>query len=42
VQPYLDTLKGMELPPRRPKGDPGNQARANAVASRLRAQKVGG
>jgi len=42
VQPYLDTLKGMELPPRRPKGDPANQVRANAVAMRLRAQKVGG
>lgn len=39
--PYLDALKGMELPPRRPKGDPGNQARANAVAQRLRAIKVG-
>lgn len=39
--PYLDALKGMELPPRRPKGDPGNQARANAVAARLRAIKVG-
>ena len=41
TQPYLDTLKGMELPPRRPKGDPGNQARANAVAQRLRAVKIG-
>jgi len=41
VQPYLDELKGMELPPRRPKGDPGNQARANAVAVRLRARKIG-
>lgn len=41
AQPYLDELKGMELPPRRPKGDPGNQARANAVAARLRARKVG-
>ena len=41
TQPYLDALKGMELPPRRPKGDPGNQARAQAVASRLRALKVG-
>jgi hypothetical protein len=41
VQPYLDELKGMELPPRRPKGDPGNQARANAVAARLRARKIG-
>jgi hypothetical protein len=39
--PYLDALKSMELPPRRPKGDPGNQARAQAVAMRLRAIKVG-
>jgi hypothetical protein len=41
AQPYLDALKGMDLPPRRPKGDPGNQARANAVAVKLRAMKVG-
>lgn len=41
TQPYLDALKSMELPPRRPKGDPGNQARAQAVAMRLRALKVG-
>lgn len=40
VGPYLDELKGMELPPRRPKGDPGNQARANAVAQKLRARKL--
>lgn len=39
--PYLDALKGMDLPPRRPKGDPGNQARANAVAAKLRSMKVG-
>jgi len=39
--PYLDLLKGMQLPPRRPKGDPGNQARAAAVANALRAVKVG-
>ncbi len=38
--PYLDAIKGMELPPRRPKGDPGNQARANAVATRLRQIKL--
>jgi hypothetical protein len=41
VAPYLDALKSMELPPRRPKGDPANQARAQAVAMRLRALKVG-
>lgn len=41
TQPYLDALKGMDLPVRRPKGDPANQQRANAVAMRLRAIKVG-
>jgi hypothetical protein len=41
AQPYLDALKGMDLPPRRPKGDPGNQLRAQAVAARLRAIKLG-
>ena len=41
TQPSLDVLKGLNLPPRRPKGDPGNQARANAVAQALRAMKVG-
>lgn len=39
--PYLQALSGMDLPPRRPKGDPGNMARAQAVAARLRAIKVG-
>jgi hypothetical protein len=41
TQPYLQTLAGLTLPPRRPKGDPGNFARSNAVATALRAQKVG-
>jgi hypothetical protein len=41
VQPSLDALKSMQLPPRRPKGDPGNQLRAAAVAERLRAVKLG-
>lgn len=40
-QPYLDAIKSIELPPRRPKGDPGNQARAQAVAAKLRAIKLG-
>jgi hypothetical protein len=39
--PALDVLRNLNLPPRRPKGDPGNQARANAVAAALRAHKVG-
>lgn len=41
VGPFLDTLKGMNLPPRGPKGSAQNQARANAVATALRAKKVG-
>lgn len=39
--PYLDALKSIDLPPRRPKGDPGNMARSQAVAAKLRAMKVG-
>lgn len=41
TQGSLDVLKSLTLPPRRPKGDPGNQARANAVAVALRAHKLG-
>lgn len=41
TQPYLQALASMNLPPRRPKGDPGNYARANAVAQQLRDMKVG-
>lgn len=41
AQPSLDLLKSLTLPPRRPKGDPGNQARAQMVAQQLRALKVG-
>ena len=41
AQPYLQILAGLDLPPRRPKGDPGNFARSQAVATRLRAAKVG-
>lgn len=39
TQPYLDSLKGMELPPRRPRGQ--NAERANAVALRLHQMRVG-
>ena len=42
VQPYLDTLSNLTLPPRRPKGDPGNLARVSTVTQALRAKKVGG
>jgi len=41
IGPVLSTLQSLSLPPRRPKGDPGNMERANAVARALRAQKVG-
>ena len=39
--PYLDALKGMELPPRSPKGSPNNYARVAAVGNRLAALKRG-
>lgn len=41
TQPYLDTLANLTLPPRRPKGDPGNWARAQAVGDALRKKKTG-
>lgn len=41
VQPHLDAMKGLNLPPRRPKGDPGNRERAHIVADRNRAIKLG-
>lgn len=41
VAPVLQAIAGMTLPPRRPKGDPGNMERANAVAQQLRKLKVG-
>ena len=41
VQPYLDVLKGVNLPPRGPKGSPANMQRAQVVAMALRAKKVG-
>lgn len=39
--PYLQTIAALNLPPRRPKGDPANAARSQAVSAALRAQKVG-
>jgi hypothetical protein len=41
TQPYLDTLASLTLPPRHPRGDPGNLQRVAAVATALRAKKVG-
>lgn len=40
--PYLQTLQGITLPPRRPKGDPGNMARVQAVTDALRKKKLAG
>jgi len=42
TQPYLDVIRQLDLPPRRPAGDPGNNARAQMVGQALRARKVGG
>lgn len=40
--PYLDTIASLNLPPRRPKGDPANYQRSQMVADALRKKKVGG
>jgi hypothetical protein len=42
VQPFLDTIAALDLPPRGPKGDPGNINRVSVVANALRARKVQG
>lgn len=41
VQPHLDAMKSANLPPRRPKGDPANQQRAQAIAQLNRSIKLG-
>lgn len=41
VQPYLDTVRSLNLPPRGPKGSAQNQQRADVVAKAMRAKKVG-
>lgn len=40
-QPYADTMNSLSLPPRMPRGDPGNQARATAVQQALHAKRLG-
>lgn len=35
VSPFLDTLKGLSLPARKPRGDPANQARSTQVQVEL-------
>jgi len=40
IQPYLDVLSNLQLPPKHVKGQ--NQERANAVAIALRSKKING
>ena len=42
VAPFLDVLRNLTLPPRNPKGDPGNIQRVAVVAAALRAKKISG
>lgn len=41
TQPYLDTIAGLTLPPKHPRGDPGNLQRVGMIAAALRARKIG-
>lgn len=41
TQPYLDTIAGLNLPPRAPKGSPANYQRAQAVGTALHNKKIG-
>lgn len=41
VQPYLDVIASVQLPPRGPKGDPRNLQRVAAIATALRKRKTG-
>lgn len=41
IGPVLQALQGVQLPPRGPKGDPGNINRVAAVNSALRKMKLG-
>lgn len=40
LQPFLDVLSNLNLPPRAPKGDPSNLQRVAAVDTALRAKKL--
>ena len=42
VTPYLQTIAALTLPPRRPKGDPANFGRVQAIGEALRRRKLGG
>ena len=41
TQPYLDVLASLNLPPRHPRGDPGNVARVQGVMDAMRKKKLG-
>ncbi len=41
VQPYLDAIANVQLPPRGPKGDPKNYQRVIAIGTALRNKKLG-
>lgn len=41
VSPFLEVIKGLTLPPRRPKGSPENYQRVQVVGEALRAARVG-
>lgn len=41
VQPFLDVIGNVTLPPRMPKGDPANVQRVAVIAAALRAKKLG-
>ena len=42
VAPYLQVIAGLNLPPRNPKGDPGNIQRVAMIAQALRQKKLNG
>jgi hypothetical protein len=42
VQPFLSALSSLTLPPRMPRGDPGNINRVSAVTAAMRAVKLKG
>lgn len=42
IQPYLNILQNLNLPPRMPKGDPANTQRVAAIDQALRAAKLAG
>jgi hypothetical protein len=42
TQPYLDNMANLTLPVKRPRGDPGNLARVQAIAESNRALKLRG